>query len=142
MHNIEHIQYIRRPIEAVYGTLTTETGLAAVWTEKLIVKPETGFVNEFDFSDNYGTKFRNAELAPPERILWECVQSDPQWIGTKVAFDLETRKDTTAVTLRHTGWREVTEFYRYCNYNWAQFLYSLKLYLETGKGRPYQQRRF
>lgn len=142
MHNIEHIQYIRRPIAAVYEALTTEKGLGAVWTEKLVVRPEKGFVNEFDFNDNYGTKFRNIELTPPLRILWECVQSDPEWVGTTVSFDLEQREGVTAVTLRHMGWRELTEFYRFCNYNWAQFLYSLKLYLETGKGQPYQQRQF
>ncbi len=142
MADIEHIQYVRKPVAEVYNALSTEEGLGAIWTEKLVVKPEAGFINEFDFNDNYDTKFRNIELVPPVRILWECVQSDPEWIGTRVSFDLETRKDMTAVTLRHTGWREVTEFYRFCNYNWAQFLYSLKLYLETGKGQPYQQRQF
>lgn len=142
MADIEHIQYVRKPVDAVYAALSTQEGLGSVWTEKLVVQPEVGFINEFDFSDNYDTKFRNVELTPPTRILWECVQSDPEWIGTKVSFDLETRNDMTAVTLRHMGWREVTEFYRFCNYNWAQFLYSLKLYLETGKGQPYQQRQF
>ncbi|MBO9154538.1 SRPBCC domain-containing protein [Chitinophaga sp. GCM10012297] len=142
MYSIDHIQYIRGHIGAVYEALTTEKGLGAVWTEKLVVKPEAGFVNEFDFNDNYDTKFKNIALAKPTHILWECVQSDPEWVGTTVSFDLEQRKDMVAVTLRHMGWRELTEFFRFCNYNWGQFLYSLKSYLETGKGQPYQQRQF
>ncbi|GGM93953.1 hypothetical protein GCM10010967_28860 [Dyadobacter beijingensis] len=32
------------------------------------------------------------------------------------------------------NWRELTEFYQWCNYNWAMFLLSLKDYCEKGKG--------
>lgn len=142
MEKIEHIQYIKAPIAKVYETLTTQEGLGATWTMKLKVKPEIGFVNEFDFDDHYDTKMKIVELVKDKRILWDCIQSDPEWIGTKVSFDLSEKNGVVSVILKHLDWRELTEFYRMCNYNWAMFLYSVKTYCEEGKGLPYQNRKF
>jgi len=142
MEKIEHINYIKSPIANVYKTLTTQEGLGAVWTTELIVKSEVGFINEFDFGDNDNTKMEVIELSPDKRILWECIDSDPEWVGTKISFDLTEKDGVTAVVLKHFDWRELTEFYQWCNYNWAMFLLSLKSYCEDGEGTPYQKRKF
>lgn len=142
MEKIEQINYIKSPVEQVYETLTTQSGLAAVWTKHLIVKPELGFINEFDFGDNYATKMKIIELSPNKRILWECIASDPEWVGTGVSFDLSMKDGVTSVVLKHFGWAAITEFYQACNYNWAMFLFSLKSYCEDGEGLPYQKRKF
>ncbi|SHL32311.1 SRPBCC family protein [Flavobacterium chilense] len=141
MEKIEHINYIKAPLEDVYSALTTQEGLGAVWTEELIVKAELGFVNEFNFGDNDNTKMKIIELSQ-NRIVWECIASDPEWIGTKISFDLIQKEKVTAIVLKHFDWRELTEFYQWCNYNWAMFLLSLKSYCEDGEGTPYQKRKF
>jgi uncharacterized protein YndB with AHSA1/START domain len=140
MENIEQIQYIKAPIAKVYEALTTEKGLAEVWTKNLRVKPELGFVNEFDFKDNYATKI--VALEENRRIEWECIATDPEWVGTTVSFELEEKNGVTCVWFGHRKWRALTEFYRMCNYNWAMFLYSLKSYCEDGKGMSFQDRKF
>ncbi|WP_233430712.1 SRPBCC family protein [Flavobacterium tructae] len=142
MEKIEHINYIKAPIAEVYKVLTMREGLAAVWTEELIVKPEVGFVNEFGFGEEDVTRMKVVELFRDKRIVWECVESDPEWIGTGISFDLTEKDGVTAVVLKHFGWRELTEFYQWCNYNWAMFLLSLKGYCEDGEGTPYQKRKF
>ncbi len=144
MENIEHINYIKVPAAKVFEALTTQEGLGAVWTRKLIVKPETGFVNAFDFDDNYATKMKILVLEPEKKIHWECVEDDPEWVGTHVTFDLSENKEkgVTTIVLKQLYWRELTDFYRYCNYNWAMFLFSLKSYCEDGKGLPFQDRKF
>lgn len=142
MEKIEHINYIKAPIAIVYSALTTQTGLGAVWTEELIIKPELGFVNEFGFGDEDTTKMKVMELSPNKRILWKCITSDPEWIGTSVSFDLTEKNGVTSVVLKHFDWRELTEFYQWCNYNWAMLLLSLKNYCEDGEGTPYQKRKF
>ena len=142
MEKIEHIQYIKTPVGKVYETLTTERGLAETWTRKLKVKPGLGVINEFDFDDNYSTKMKVIELIPDSRIIWECVESDPEWVGTTISYELAEENGVTSVVLRHLNWRELTEFYRWCNYNWAMFLYSLKTYCEEGTGMPFQTRKF
>ncbi|ASZ14137.1 SRPBCC domain-containing protein [Chitinophaga pendula] len=142
MANIEHINYIKAPAAKVYETLTTQKGLAEVWTRKLIVQPTVDFVCSFDFNDNYATRMKVRDLRPNEYIRWECVFSDEEWIGTEIVFELTENKGTTALVLKQLHWKAVTEFYRYCNYNWAMFLYSLKSYCEEGKGMPFQERKF
>lgn len=142
MEKIEHINYIKAPITTVYSALTTQIGLGAVWTEELIVKPELGFINEFGFGDEETTKMKVIELSHNKRILWKCTASDPEWIGTSISFDLTEKNGITSVILKHFDWQELTEFYQWCNYNWAMFLLSLKGYCEDGEGTPYQKRKF
>ncbi|SKB82474.1 SRPBCC family protein [Dyadobacter psychrophilus] len=142
MEKIEHINYIKVPVAKVYEALTTQEGLAAVWTTDLVVKPEIGFVNEFGFGDEDYTKMKIVELSQNKRIEWECIESDPEWVGTGISFELSEKNGVTSVVLKHFNWRELTEFYQFCNYNWAIFLFSLKIYCEDGAGTPYQRRKF
>lgn len=142
MEKIEQINYIKAPAAVVYQALTTQEGLAKVWTQDLIVKPEIGFVNEFGFGDEPVTKMKIVELVQDQKVVWECIASDPEWIGTGISFDIIRREKATAVILKHYNWRELTEFYQYCSYNWAMFLFSLKLHCEEDKGTPFQERQF
>jgi len=142
MESIEQINYIKAPVATVYNALTSEEGLGRVWTKKLKVKPEIGFINEFDFDEGYLTTMKVIELVMNRRILWECVNSDQEWVGTNIFFDLIEKDNTTTVVLKHFNWRERTDFYRWCSYNWAMFLFSLKTYCEEQKGLPYQERVF
>ncbi|MDO6437336.1 SRPBCC domain-containing protein [Cyclobacterium sp. 1_MG-2023] len=131
MESIEHINYIKSPKDKVYQTLTTEQGLGEIWTRRLKVKPEVGFVNEFDFDEGYITKFKILELKEHSKIIWECTASDEQWLGTKVSFELTEKDNATTIRLKHYDWEERTEYYGWCNYNWAMFLYRLKGYCES-----------
>jgi uncharacterized protein YndB with AHSA1/START domain len=144
MADIEHMQYIKVPAAKVYEAITTEKGLGATWTTQLIVQPEVGFINQFDFDDNYATKMKVVELVENEKVVWECIAADsePAWVGTSVSFELAEKDGRTAVLFRHLNWKEVSECFRFCNYNWAMFLFSLKSYCETGTGTPYQLRVF
>ncbi|MEX0928614.1 MAG: SRPBCC domain-containing protein [Balneolales bacterium] len=130
MENIEIINYIKAPVSTVYNVLTTEKGLGAVWTSKLTVKPEIGFINEFDFNEESLTKMKITGLNENKSIYWDCVESDPEWMGTKIYFELEEKKGVTTVLLKHVDWRELTDYYRWCNYNWSMFLSRLKVYCE------------
>lgn len=142
MANIEHLQSIRVPLSEVYKALTTAEGLAEVWTRELTIYDQVGAINEFRFGSDDVTKMRIVELTPPQRIEWLCTESDPEWVGTTISFELSEIRGKTNVLLRHANWKEVTNFYRSCNYNWAMFLYSLKSYCEDGVGLPYQDRKF
>jgi uncharacterized protein YndB with AHSA1/START domain len=142
MTNIEIINYLNASTETVYEALTTKKGLSEIWTRECDVKPEAGFINTFGFGDEEPTKFKITELKPNHSVRWYCTESDPEWVGTEVSLTLEEENGKTKVTLVHSGWKEVTEFYRWCNYNWSFFLYSLKEYCENGKGIPFQERRF
>lgn len=142
MVNIEHLQTVNVPASTVYEALTTAKGLSEIWTNELLVNDQIGCVNEFRFGGKGLTKMRIDELVPNKKILWECVDSDPEWIGTTISFDMEEKNGKTSILFRQMNWEEVTAFYRICNYNWALFLYSLKQYCEEGVGIPYHKRKF
>jgi uncharacterized protein YndB with AHSA1/START domain len=130
MESIELINYIKAPASVVYQALITKEGLSQVWTNKLKVKPEIGFVNEFDFNEGYITKMKVLELQDNQKVVWECTDSDPEWVGTKISFELSENGEQTKIVLKHYDWKELTDFYRWCNYNWAMFLQRLKSYCE------------
>lgn len=141
MASIEMLNTIKVPVTKVYEALTTQAGLAEVWTTDLEVKPETGFINQFRFGADVD-QMQIVALNAGQKIKWLCVASDPQWIGTTISFDLSEKNGVTTVVLKHEGWKDVTDFFRFCNYHWGWFLYSLKLYCEEGAGIPYQRRKF
>ena len=130
MLNIEHRNYIKVPASIVYEVLTSSKGLGEIWTKKLDVQAKERYINIFDFDEVYLTKIKILRLEPNSTIVWECIASDEQWVGTGVSFELTEKDQITTVVLKHTNWRELTDFYQWCNYNWALFLQRLKIYCE------------
>ncbi|MCH7409430.1 SRPBCC domain-containing protein [Belliella sp. DSM 111904] len=131
MESIEQINYIKAPIHTVYNTLTTQEGLGAIWTKKLKVKHEVGYINEFDFDEEYLTKMKIIALQNNRKIEWECIFSDAEWKGTRVIFELSEKGNTTMILLKHSDWKAKTDYLRWCSYNWAMFLFSLKMHCEA-----------
>lgn len=130
MPNIEILNTIKAPASQVMETLSTDDGLAAIWTKKLKVKPEINHIHEFDFDEGYITKMQ-LKILTSEQIVWECIESDEDWIGTQVVFDLSEKDGITKVILRHQNWRMVNDYFRFCNYHWAMLLNRLKTYCES-----------
>ncbi|PRY85125.1 SRPBCC family protein [Mongoliibacter ruber] len=130
MYQIEHLNKIKVPTEKVFGAITTKEGLSAIWTPKLKVEPILGHVNEFDFDEGYVTKMKVIELKESQHVAWHCVASDNEWLDTIVRFDIRVKNNSTEIILTHSNWREVTDYYRWCNYHWGMFLYRLKNYCE------------
>jgi uncharacterized protein YndB with AHSA1/START domain len=130
MDSIEQINYIKAPAEVIYDTLVNEEGLSQIWTRKLTVRAEIGFVNKFDFNEGYITEFKVKELQENRWILWKCIASDEEWTGTGLSFKLTEKDSVTTVYLNHSNWRARTDYFRWCSYNWALFLYRLKNHCE------------
>jgi hypothetical protein len=63
----------------------------------------------------------------------------PEWVGTKLTFELTQADNRTVLRFGQRGWREASDFYMHCNCKWAYFLTSLKLYAERGRGTPYPE---
>lgn len=135
MTNIRHNVVIKAPAEAVYRAITTQQGIEAWWCKQTTAKPELGFTNVFIFGD-IRNEMKVTTLAPNKRTEWACEKSIGEWIGTTIAFELEDRQDKTLVRFTHDGWRDVTDTFAGCNYQWALFMKSLKSYCETGLGTP------
>lgn len=144
--------------EKIYQCITSTDGLAEWWTPDATAKPEVGTVARFPFGPDYFKEMKVIELTPSKLVRWQCIQGAHEWIGTTLSFQLEsgtqetvlhdhsemagqvqqqTKNEGTLLTFHHDNWKEYSPMYAECNYTWGQFLRSLKLLCETGKGRPW-----
>lgn len=137
MPSILHRVGVRSSTKNVYDALTTLDGLSGWWTSTTKGDPTPGGQIRFQFGERGGFDMKVLELDPGKRVLWEVVEGPAEWIGTRVAFDLEQEGDQATLRFEHLGWREPVDFMRHCSTKWATFLMSLKAYVESGKGAAY-----
>lgn len=156
MANIRHELIIGASAEKVYHAITTPPGLSAWWTPDTTSKADN--ILRFPFGATYFKEMKVTAQQPFERVAWICIAGAQEWIGTTLSFELnEGNQHTilnmypeiqgqlqqnknahvTIVRFQHDGWKEETPMHAECNYTWAQFLRSLKLYCETGRGIPW-----
>ena len=123
--------------QETYDALATLEGLSRWWTENTTGATDVGGEISFKFENGeFGMKV--VETEPGKRVLWEVVGGDvPEWIGTKIHWDLREEGDYTVVLFKHEGWREPVEFMHHCSTKWGEFMMSLKRFLETGQGAPW-----
>jgi len=140
MLDILHRVGIKASSDEVYKALTTRDGLAGWWTTNTQGDSKLGGVIKFRFSvdgrEIGGFDTKVLELRPAERVSWQVIEGPPEWIGTKVSFDLKQEGEFSIVLFKHAGWKEPVEFMHHCSTKWATFLISLKQLVETGKGAP------
>lgn len=139
MPQILHRVGVRASPAKIYEALTTPEGLASWWTREVRAEPKVGANCAFTFRVKGGSHVTNMivkELDRGETVAWECVGGPTEWLGTRVTFGLEPDGDRTMVRFEHSGWKGATDLFAHCSAKWAFYLFSLKSYLETGKGTP------
>jgi uncharacterized protein YndB with AHSA1/START domain len=136
MPDILHKVGVKAPPNEAYKALSTLEGLAGWWTSDTRGDPNEGGVIAFHFGRGR-VDMKVLELAPAKQVLWQVVGGAPEWIGTKVSFELVPDEKQTKIIFKHQGWKEPVEFMHHCSTKWATFLMSLKSLLETGKGAPF-----
>ena len=158
MPNIRHALIIGAPAEKVYNAITSQEGLSAWWTPDTMAKAEVDSIARFAFGATYFKEMRITELKPYGFVKWTCLAGADEWIGTTLSFKLEggdkktllnahpeagdqiqqnSNNNVTSLILHHDDWKDYTPMYAECSYTWGQFLRSLKLFCETGKGTPW-----
>ena len=139
MPDILHLLKIRVPPPRVYEALTSPAGIRAWWTRDADLDAQVGGVGEFRFSSQAAvvTQVRIAELVPPARVAWEVTASfRPEWIGTRLTFDLRPEGSDTTLAFAHRGFAAADDIYAMTTTGWAYYLVSLQQYLERGTGAP------
>jgi uncharacterized protein YndB with AHSA1/START domain len=136
--DIIHELEIETTPEKLFEALSTDKGISAWWT-KAKTQAKVGGINEFAFRDGAVATFRVEKLEPGKAVAWSADQVPPDWNGTEVLFEMSSGKKGGPVTLRfgHTGFKTMTPLVAFSSYAWAQYLRSLKLFLETGTGEPF-----
>jgi uncharacterized protein YndB with AHSA1/START domain len=158
MPNIHQALLIGASVEKVYSAITNQEGLSGWWTPNTVAKAELNSIARFPFGNGYFKEMKITELKPLELVKWNCIKGTGEWVGTNISFKLipgdkgtllkshpemlgqieQLRNDKgTLLIFHHDDWKEDTLMFAECSYTWGQFLRSLKLLCETGKGLPW-----
>ncbi len=159
MPNIRHELLISAPSEKVYDAITAQDGLSSWWTPGTMAKPEIESIAHFPFGPEYFKEMKIIELRSSQFVKWTCIAGAEEWIDTTISFTLQSGDkrtflkaypevqgqleqqlnfdNGTLLIFHHDNWKEYSPMFAECNYTWGQFLRSLKLFCETGKGRPW-----
>ena len=147
MQNYKYESILDAPIERVYSALTTQSGLRAWWTHECDAGSEAGDQIVVRFGNTFKT-MRIDLLVPYSEVRWRVLDSyldvpdlvkRNEWIGTTICMNLTKEPGSrTRYVLEHVGLTSNIECYELCSGGWAHFLSSLKAFVETGKGTPFQ----
>ena len=137
MPSIKHYLVIKAVAEKVYTALSKTEGLCGWWTVEAKADERVGGTAEFIFGERYYNKMKITNLLNSKKVEWKCLEGDKEWIGTTFLFDLEEKDGSTILRFSQNNWKEETDFFASCNYNWGYYLKSLKQYCETGAGIPF-----
>lgn len=94
----------------------------------------------YRYKDLHYSKQQVTELVPGKRVVWQVLESElnflrdkDEWTGTEIAFDIESKGDSTEVRFTHVGLAPAVECYETCTDAWTSLIQgSLKRLIETG----------
>ncbi len=142
MADILHDLPIAAPAARVFESVSSGAGLDRWWSLRAEGRPELGDLFALDFGPGYDDwRARVTICEPPRRFELEPVTAMPDWMGTRVRFELASpTPDTTQLRFAHLGWAAPTEHFRVASYCWAMYLRLLRRSVETGEVVPWAQR--
>jgi len=130
MPDIRHLVSLKSTPEKIYRAISTQTGIASWWSLDNNAKPEKGSVYRISFGGDYYKEIKITELVTDSKVVWEILQAHPEWLNTKVSFDISMGKNSTELRFSHSGWKDYTDMFAQCSYHWAIYLGNLKAYVE------------
>jgi uncharacterized protein YndB with AHSA1/START domain len=131
---------IQAPASRVYDAVSTPVGLDAWWTDQSAGQPVVGAEYALRFGLEYDWRAVVTAAQPASAFELELTSAGPDWLGTRVGFDLSAAREFTQVRFHHTGWPAANEHWRISCYCWAMYLRILRRHLEYGEMVPYAQR--
>lgn len=140
MADILHDFPIQAPPERVFALVTTPEGLDQWWTATSGGTPGPGAEYALGFGPGYQWRARMTRYERPRVVEFEMTESDADWNGSRVGFELTPAGGGTQVRFYHTGWPDPNAHYRTSSFCWAMYLRVLKRHLEFGETVPYDQR--
>lgn len=139
------IQISAKP-ESVYQAITKD--IDKWWTEssnqalqigdKLVVRFEKTTCWVMEVSEAIQNRSLVWKVAEANHDL-EGITKKDEWRGTTIKWNIVKYETGSKVTLTHQGLVPELECFDICQAGWDYFLGSLKDYLETGKGYPYEE---
>lgn len=114
------------------------------WTEN-VAGASQKLNDEFEvrFGDVHYSRQKLTTAIPGKKVVWlitdsklTFVETEDEWTGTEVIFDIIERDNKTQLLFTHSGLTPKVECYNGCSAGWAYYINSLHQFIETGAGVP------
>lgn len=138
------IQISAKP-ESVYKAITKD--IDKWWTESSNQALQTGDKLIVRFEKTTCWVMAVAEAIQNRSLVWNVAEANhdlegitkkDEWKGTTIKWNIVEYETGSKVTFTHQGLVPELECFDICQAGWGYFLGSLKDYLETGNGYPYE----
>ena len=133
MPDIRHLVFIKSTAEKIYAAITTQQGIASWWSVNNNAKPEKGSIYRIHWGGDYYKEIEVTDLIEDKKVTWDIMDAHPEWLDTKVVFDISMGEKTAELRFNHSGWNDYTDMFAQCNHHWGIYLQNLKAYVEKGK---------
>lgn len=140
MPDILHDLTIEGSLESVFRSVSTPPGLNQWWTLTSEGEPKPDALFRLNFGPGYEWHARVTAYEPDKLIEFVMIQADPDWVHTRVRFEISERGNLTRLRFSHLGWSESSDHFRTSSYCWAMYLRILRRYVEMGETVPYEDR--
>lgn len=146
---IEYIQYmpdivqqfvINASTDKVYKAITAPHGINEWWSKECSGEPQIDHTYYLGFGPGYNWEAHVTKCETNSEFELTFIESDEDWLNTKVGFELIETTDSTLVEFYHKGWKEANTHYRISCFCWAMYMRILKRYVEFGEQVPYDKR--
>ncbi len=128
--------------EALYRAVSTAEGFAGWWCRTSTVDARPGGEAEFRFQHGQVTmRFRFDKLEPNRLVEMPYIggENSQPWAGTTLRFTIRPSPAGSELLFEHDGWANEGGAFGQVQQVWANFVQSLKQYVETGTGTPYDE---
>jgi len=137
MDTILHVVDVAAKPDDVFAAINMADGLSRWWTTK--VSEADGTITFSFVPDVFNPVMRVDERVEPRTVEWTCVAGAQQWFDAAIRFDVREHDGGSRLTFRQGYGVELDEeSFGIYNFNWGCYLESLRLYGETGTGKPFQ----
>jgi len=139
MNKIVHTLDIAAERSAVYQALITTEGLSGWWAAGVQAEEEPGGKVDFRFRGEFNPVMEITHLEVGRGVHWKCIDGHETWRDATFGFRLREYGSGTRLvfTQQFSGDLE-DEIFGIYNYNWGYYLESLRVYCETGTGKPFR----
>ena len=139
MKTIHHVVELATEPSSVYRAIVSAAGLSGWWSTAVSASSEQpGGLIHFTFAGDFNPVMEIADAQPAARIVWRCVGGHEPWANNTFRFELVEHDAGTRLRF----WQDYAielddDAYGTYNFNWGYYLESLRVFCETGSGKPF-----
>jgi len=137
---IHHVFDTMASTDTLWRALTTQDGLSGWWSTRVAVSAAGGNEQvQFTFGGDFNPLMEVVSSVKQRGLEWRCIAGHDKWKENTFRFQIAPQEDGR---VRVRFWQDYAvelgdDDYGNYNFNWGYYLESLRIFCETGTGKPF-----